>query len=106
MNRPLRIARRASLVTIGVVAVLFVGTLLVRFLVNDVLDGQGDLVGAVALIVLGLAAYFLPTIVAVRRGHRKQNPIFILNLFLGWTLIGWVVCLAWAVGPTQRERTA
>jgi hypothetical protein len=55
---------------------------------------------AVAGFVLGLAVsvfgYFLPTILAY--GH-KQVPnfgsIFVVNLFLGWTFIGWVVALAY-----------
>lgn len=38
--------------------------------------------------------YFLPTLI----GQRKSNAraIFVLNLFLGWTFIGWVVALVWA----------
>ena len=46
------------------------------------------------LFMLGL--YFIPTIVAVCREHSQAAPIIIVNLFLGWTLIGWVVALAWA----------
>ncbi|WP_174299560.1 superinfection immunity protein [Caulobacter sp. S45] len=40
--------------------------------------------------------YFVPTIVAFRRKDRQRTAIFILNLFLGWTLIGWVGALVWA----------
>ena len=41
------------------------------------------------LIVI-LVLYMLPALIAALRKHRQQNPIFILNLFFGWTLIGWV----------------
>ncbi|MBR4624292.1 MAG: superinfection immunity protein [Alphaproteobacteria bacterium] len=41
--------------------------------------------------------YFLPTIVAYSRNHTNALAILILNLFLGYTLIGWVVALIWAV---------
>lgn len=46
------------------------------------------------LVVCGITLYFLPSIA----GYRKANvgAIFILNLLLGWTLIGWVVALVWA----------
>jgi hypothetical protein len=50
------------------------------------------------LIIMGLATvlflYFLPSIV----GHKKKNAsaIFLLNLLLGWSLIGWVVAFVWA----------
>ena len=51
--------------------------------------------GLILLALLG-AVYFLPTIVAARRRTVRQNGQFIINLFLGWTLIGWVIALAWA----------
>ena len=40
--------------------------------------------------------YMLPTIIAGCRGHRNRVPIFILNLFLGATIFGWVGSLIWA----------
>ena len=43
-----------------------------------------------------LSLYFLPTIVAVVRGHHNPGPLVIVNLLLGWTLIGWVAALAMA----------
>jgi hypothetical protein len=53
------------------------------------------------------AVYFLPSWI----GSSKQNrtSIFLLNLFLGWTLIGWVVALVWATTkeavPQQSPRS-
>jgi Superinfection immunity protein len=40
--------------------------------------------------------YFLPSIIAVVRSKRDTLAIFLLNLFLGWSVIGWVVALVWA----------
>ena len=40
--------------------------------------------------------YFLPTIVAAVRSKRDILAIFLLNLFLGWSVIGWIVALIWA----------
>jgi hypothetical protein len=40
--------------------------------------------------------YFLPSIIAVARSKRDTLAIFLLNLFLGWSVIGWVVALVWA----------
>ena len=40
--------------------------------------------------------YFLPTIVALVRSKRDSVSIVLLNVFLGWTLIGWVIALVWA----------
>lgn len=46
----------------------------------------------IAVIVI---LYFLPSVI----GWKKQDrgSIIALNIFLGWTLIGWVVALAWAL---------
>jgi hypothetical protein len=40
--------------------------------------------------------YFLPTIIAVSRKVRNQGSVAVINFFLGWTLIGWVIALAMA----------
>jgi hypothetical protein len=47
--------------------------------------------------ILSLVFYFLPTIIALIRKQPNALAIFLLNFFLGWTFIGWVVCLVWAV---------
>lgn len=44
-------------------------------------------------IILLSPLYFLPTIIA---GKNKQGSVFVLNLFLGWTIIGWLIALIWA----------
>ena len=40
--------------------------------------------------------YFLPSIIALARNKRDTLAIFLLNLFLGWSVIGWIVALVWA----------
>lgn len=47
------------------------------------------------IIIVIIATYFLPTIAAWNREAR--GSVFIINLLLGWTLIGWVVALVWAI---------
>ena len=49
------------------------------------------------LFGFGFVMYFLPSIVALARSKRDLVGIFLLNLFLGWSVIGWVVALVWAV---------
>ena len=44
----------------------------------------------------GFVFYFLPSIVALVRGKRDTLSICLLNFFLGWTLIGWIIALVWA----------
>lgn len=45
----------------------------------------------------GFVLYFLPSIIAVARSKRDTTAIFVLNLLLGWTAIGWVIALVWAL---------
>ena len=52
---------------------------------------------ALSVIPLFLLITGLPTIIAYERNHPNLVPIFILNLFFGWTLIGWVGALIWAL---------
>lgn len=49
-------------------------------------------------IMVGVTAaiYFIPLIVADGRGKSNKLAIGMLNLLLGWTMIGWVVALVWA----------
>ena len=49
------------------------------------------------LIVLIFGLYFLPTLIAFLRQHKNKLAIFLLNLLLGWTVLGWVVSLVWSV---------
>ena len=49
----------------------------------------------------GFVLYFLPWIIALIRGKRDTLGIFLLNFFLGWTFIGWVVCLIWALSDSR-----
>jgi hypothetical protein len=45
----------------------------------------------------GFVMYFIPSIVALARNKRDTFLIFLLNLFLGWSIIGWVIALVWAL---------
>ena len=45
----------------------------------------------------GFVMYFLPSIIALARSKRDITAILLLNVFLGWTMIGWIVALIWAV---------
>lgn len=53
------------------------------------------MLGLILIIIIG-AFYFLPTLSAWGKCHRQVGAIFVCNLLLGWTFIGWVVSLIWA----------
>ena len=54
--------------------------------------------------------YIIPFSVAVARAHHATGPILIANVFLGWTIIGWIALFCWAlfspVGETSRPRSS
>jgi hypothetical protein len=43
------------------------------------------------------ALYFLPALIAGGRNLHERTAITLLNLFLGWTFIGWIIALIWAI---------
>ena len=49
--------------------------------------------------------YLIPTwIVAFRKiDKRKKNIIYIINFLLGWTFIGWIIALIWAVSSKPKS---
>lgn len=53
------------------------------------------LIGSVVL-------YFCPSIVAAAREHPRKVPVIILNVLLGWTILGWVGALVWAYSAPER----
>jgi hypothetical protein len=73
-------------------------------LLSAVLAGAPSSVGKIAALITGLVLvgflfwfYFLPALIARERSHPNVEAIFAINLLLGWTLVGWVVALAWAL---------
>lgn len=81
-----------SHLTLGhLLAVLIIGASLVY--IECVNSGSGFALVGLAMIAV---VYFIPTITAERRHKRNAAAIAVLNVFLGWTFIGWVVALVWA----------
>lgn len=54
-------------------------------------------------LLIGGFIYFIPTIVAVVEKRRNFVAIFVLNFFLGWTFLGWVIALVWACVHDRRS---
>jgi hypothetical protein len=52
----------------------------------------------IVLFLMGVAVlYCLPTILAFTNNNKKRYSIMLLNLFFGWSLVGWAIALIWAV---------
>lgn len=48
--------------------------------------------------------YFSPTINAYLKKNINVSSIFVANLLLGWTVIGWIVVLIWSEIKTLRRK--
>jgi RsiW-degrading membrane proteinase PrsW (M82 family) len=73
--------------------------LIVLTVISFGIGSGNNSIAAVFLVVFFLSApalYFLPTIEAKLNNNSNSMSVFLVNFFLGWTLIGWVVALAWA----------
>jgi len=63
----------------------------------ELMEGLLIMLFALILIVIMVLFYFLPSIIAFNAKRKNALAIFVLNLFLGWTFIGWVGALIWAL---------
>ncbi|MET4106006.1 superinfection immunity protein [Hymenobacter sp. UYP22] len=61
----------------------------------------GKLIGGFLTIVLMGGIYFLPSIIG--RKKRQAMSIFALNLLLGWTVLGWIGALIWAMSSDTPQ---
>ena len=56
------------------------------------------------LLIIGGIIYFLPTIIVLARGRNDGCGIFLVNLFFGATVIGWVIALIWSLSGEGKRR--
>jgi hypothetical protein len=47
--------------------------------------------------LIGVGLYFLPSLIAAARQTHNAVGVFLLNLFLGWTGIGWIIAFIIAI---------
>ena len=55
-----------------------------------------------SFLTMLVVMYWLPTIVAVLRQAHSALGVFLLNLFLGWTGIFWILALVWSLAADNR----
>ncbi|HXC27493.1 MAG TPA: superinfection immunity protein [Stellaceae bacterium] len=50
----------------------------------------------ILMLLAVLLLYMLPTLIAYGREHPHRQNVALLNILLGWTLIGWIGVFLWA----------
>ena len=65
---------------------------------NDepIISMKSKVTSLIFIIVITALIYFIPTVICLIRKHTYKLYIICLNIILGWTLIGWIVCLIWS----------
>lgn len=61
-----------------------------------------DNIGLVGLILM-VAGYLIPSFIASYRNHHNVMSITVLNLFLGWTVLGWIGALVWCFSSQNKN---
>lgn len=56
----------------------------------------GEPILLISSIGFSILIYIIPTIVAYNKKHTNRLGIFLLNIFFGWTILGWIGALIWA----------
>jgi hypothetical protein len=62
------------------------------------IDVRGWFISALLILF-----YLLPTFLAFDQHHRRRVLISVLNVLLGWTIIGWIGLLLWSLTNNQRD---
>ncbi len=57
----------------------------------------------VLFALLFFVIYPLPALIGALRRHDNRCNIMVLNLLTGWTVIGWIIALYWALKPLKRH---
>jgi hypothetical protein len=66
-------------------------------------SGAGSATIVIAWTLISLGAYFAPAIVAFIRRVPNTGSVIVIDLLLGWTIIGWIVALAMACRSKPRQ---
>ena len=62
-----------------------------------------EIIPALIVLAIGVGIYFIPYIVATQNKKQNAGAIGALNFFLGWTLVGWVIALVWAMSKDVQQ---
>ncbi len=62
--------------------------------------GMGGMI-IIIWLMLGLAIYMIPSIIALAK-RNKRTKVILFNIFLGWTVVMWIISLVWACKREEK----
>jgi len=60
------------------------------------------LIAVMSFLLFLFVMYWLPTLIAIVRGTPSALGVAMLNFFLGWTVVGWIMALIWALAANTN----
>lgn len=81
---------------------LAVSVIAVSLLVGAAYGGNGVVIIGT---MFGLFLYLLPAFIAYQRWHANRHAILVINIFLGWSVIGWLGALIWSATSAKTAIT-
>lgn len=50
----------------------------------------------IIVLLIAILMYFIPTFVAMVRGHAQLGALVVMNIIFGWTILGWGAAVVWS----------
>lgn len=72
---------------------------------DEIFFASANLLIGILLLGLAVALYFIPALIASQ--SPRSAAIFVANFVFGWTIIGWIIILIWALaeqGSRNKSR--
>ena len=63
---------------------------------------SGFVVLCFLFLLFAVPLYFMPIIIALNNGNTRKGGVFVINLLFGWTLIGWLLAMSFAITQTPK----
>ena len=89
------------MILIGVFIVLLPGVQILTKIIVELVETDG-LLTMIASIIL-FYVYLAPSLLADYREHHNSLAIFLTNILLGWTILGWIISLIWAATAVSKK---
>lgn len=81
----------------AILLVIWVGIFEVMDKIGAFDPNASSMATPIALLIIATILYAIPSIIAYRKAKKNRVAIYALNWLLGWTFIGWVAALVWAL---------
>ncbi len=57
----------------------------------------------ISIVLIFITLYFIPSIIAIKKKHKDLSKILMINTFLGWTIVGWIISLVIVINKQKKE---